>query len=256
MSIDDIYTTPEKAIEELKRRWDDDALKTKIENYFKGNIPKPFLKGPKRISASHVATPNWFMFNFYTKTKEMGLKPIVFEYLDDIFVTTNYDKASLGKMVFYHGRDVHGDMLTSSKHVIDLSGKNEKKRIRDIETVWGENLVDFHHRATNEFYEGIEVYDGSTWYHEMGKKSSEYYKYVFALYIRNGILFENFLLNNNFEKKFVEEVIMPAFEHVRKEFGMKPLIVPLIPRKEEDSKYWWCYPTFVKILVNRKLGKK
>ncbi len=256
MNIDDIYTSLEEAKEEIQRRWNDKGLEKKVEKYLKGKIPKPFLKEPKGICTSHVASPNWFLFNFYIKTKEAGLKPVVFEYLDDMFVTTNYDKASLGKMVFYHGKDVHGDMLTTSKHVIDLSGKNEKKKIRDICTLWDENLVDFHHRATDEFYEGIEVFDGSEWYHDMGRKPIDYYKYVLALYIRNGILFENFLLNSNIERKFIHDVLIPAFEFVKKEFGLKPLIVPLIPRNEEETRYWWCYPAFIKILVNRKIGKK
>ncbi len=251
MNIDDIYTPLEEAKEEIWKRWEDKDLEKKVNEYLVGNIPEPFLKEPRGICTSHVATPNWFFFSFFDKTKEIGLKPIVFEYLDDLFVTTNFDKASLAKMVFYHGKDDHGDMLTSSRHVIDLGGKNEKKKIKELCTLWGENFVDFHHRATNEFCEDVEIYDGSEWYHKMGKRPSDYYKYVLAFYLRNGILFENYLLNEK-EEKFIKNVLIPAFEFVKNEFGIKPLIVPLAPRNEEDSRYWWSYPEFIKILINRK----
>jgi hypothetical protein len=248
MEIDKIYTTLEEAKAEIQRRWNDPELKRKVDEYLKGNIPEPLRDEPKAISTAHIATPNWAFYRFWEGAKSIGLKPLAFEYTDDLFVTTNYDKASLAKMVFYHGKDDHANMITSHRHIIDLTGKNEKKKINTIETTWGENFVDFHHRALHAFYSGVEIYDGSPWYHAMGNNAKEYYKYVLALYIRNGVLFENFMLSKK-EGVFTKEIFLPAFEFVTKTFGVRPLIVPIWPHHESDNKYWWCYPQFVKILL-------
>ena len=251
MTLDDIYTPLEEAKKELEKRWNDKELKNKVGEYLEDNIPLIIRDEPKAICTFHVATPNWAFFHFWEESNRADLKPLVFEYLDDLFVTTNFDKASLAKMVFYHGKNDHGDMITSHENVIDLGGRHEKKKIKDIETVWGENFVDFHHRAIKTFYENIEIHDGSDWYHKMGRNPTEYYKYVFALYIRNGILFENYLLTSK-EKKFTEEILLPAFEFVWNKFGVKPLIVPISPQNEADKKHWWCYPEFIKILIGGK----
>jgi hypothetical protein len=251
MNVNDIYTPLSEAKAELERRWNDPELRKKVEEYLGDNLPLPFHGEPRALCTFHVATSNWAFFHFWKASQEINLKPLVFEYTDDLFVTTNFDKASLAKMVFYHGRNDKNEMITSSHHIIDLCGKNEKKKIKDVETLWGEGLVDFHHRTLNTFYEDLEIYDGSDDYHKLGKNPKEYYKYIFAFYIRNGILFENYLLTSK-EKKFTEEVLLPAFEFVWKKFGVKPLIVPLTPQNEADGKHWWCYPEYIKTLLGNK----
>jgi hypothetical protein len=85
----------------------------------------------------------------------------------------------------------------------------------------------------------------------MGKKPIDYYKYILALYIRNGILFENYILNDKNEKKFIEDVLIPAFLSVKKEFNLKPLIVPVSPMEEECDKKWWCYSKKVKDFIDK-----
>jgi hypothetical protein len=251
MNLDEIYTPLEEAKKELEKRWNDKELKKKVDEYLGDNIPIPITSEPKAICTFHVATPNWAFFHFWEASQQIKLQPLVFEFIDDLFVTTNFDKASLAKMFFYHGIDDHGDMLTSSRHVIDLGGRHEKRKIKDIETLWGENFVDFHHRALKTFYEEVEIFDGSGHYHRFGANPKEYYKYIFAFYIRNGILFENYLLTNK-EKEFTEEVLLPAFEFVWKKFGVKPLIVPITPQNEAAKKHWWCYPEFIKMLLGKK----
>jgi len=250
MNVNDIYTPLSEAKAELERRWDDPELKKKVEEYLGDNLPLPLRGEPRALCTFHVATSNWAFFHFWKASQEINLKPLVFEYTDDLFVTTNFDKASLAKMIFYHGRDDNNKMITSGEHIIDLGGKNEKKKIREIETLWGESLVDFHHRTLNTFYDNLEIYDGSDDYHKLGKNPKEYYKYIFAFYIRNGILFENYLLSSK-EKKFTEEVLFPAFEFVWKKFGVKPLIVPITPQNEADGKHWWCYPEYIKTLLKK-----
>lgn len=244
----DFYTPLEEAKKEIKRRWADKNLEKKVAKFLKGNIPEAFTSEPRAISTIHVATPNWELLQFRDEAKEVGLKPLVFEFLDDLFITTNFDKASLARMVFYHGKDSHGNMMTTSRHIIDLTGREEKKKIKEIKTLWGENFVDFHHKIFKTQCRGIEVTDGSKYYQKMGHNAKEYYPYILALYIRNGVLFENYLTNKH-EKKFLDQVLFPAFELVKKEFGLKPLIVPISPQDEADNKYWWCYPEAIKTFI-------
>jgi hypothetical protein len=248
MNLDYIYTPLEEAKKEIWKRWNDKELAKKVEKYLNGHIPHVLNDEPKAISTSHIATPNWAFLHFWMSSLKVGLKPVAFEYTEDKFVTTNYDKASLAKMIFYHGKDDNGKMLTSSKHAIDLTGKEEKKLIKEIKTLWGENFVDFHHRVLNSYYKDIEIHDGSDWYHKMGKNAEEYYKYVLALYIRNGILFENFSLVKS-EGRFTREILIPAFEDVYREFGLKPLIVRIYADDEGDHKYWFYYPEFIKMML-------
>jgi hypothetical protein len=251
MNLDDIYTPLEEAGREIRRRWEDKELEKKVNEYLGDGLPFTVREEPKAFCTFHVASPNWAFFHFWEEAQKIKMKPLVFEYLDDLFITTNFDKASLAKMIFYHGQDDHGDMLTSNRHVIHLDGRHEKKKIKDIETLWGENFVDFHHRSLKTFYEDIELFDGSDHYHRFGKDPKEYYKYIFAFYIRNGILFENYLLTSK-EKKFTEEILLPAFEFVWKKFGVKPLIVPIVPQNEAAKRHWWCYPEFIKMLLKKK----
>ena len=251
MDINEIYTPLEEAREEIKKRWADKKLEKKVSEYLNNNIPEILKKEPRAISTAHIASPHWAFFHFWEEARKIGLKPLAFEYLEDIFITTNFDKASLAKMVFYHGKNDRGEMILSSEKIIDLTGKEEKKKICDIMTLWGESLVDYHHRALDTFYGEIDLFDGSVWYKSMGKCAKEYYKYILALYIRNGILFENFLLTKS-EKKFTEGILLPAFKEVYEYFGIKPLIVPVAPVDEADNKYWWCYPEFIKMTINNK----
>nr|HRZ30544.1 hypothetical protein [Candidatus Paceibacterota bacterium] len=252
MKIEDLYTPLEEAREEIKRRWADKDLEKKVTEFLKGKIPEAFLSEPRAVSTTHVATPNWALLEFRNRAQELGLKPLVFEYLEDIFITTNFDKASLARMVFYHGRDDHGDMMTTSRQAIDLTGKEEKKKLKEIKTLWGEDFVGFHHKIFDSYCLGVEIADGSSFYHEMGQYSKKYYPYILALYIRNGVLFENYIANKH-EQKFLDEVLFPAFELVQKEFGLKPLIVTIAPQNEADNKYWWCYPEFIKNLIPKKV---
>ena len=250
MTIDDMYMSIEEAKEEIGKRWDDKELEKKVVEYLNGCIPSVFEKEPKAVSASHVATPNKSFFRFLEDSKKVGLKPVAFEYTDDKFITTNFDKAHLAKMFFYCNKKNNENNFTRTYSVIDLSGKEEKKHIKEIKTIWGENFVDFHHRILNFFNKDVEIYDGSDWYHKMGESAKDNYRYVLALYIRNAILFENFSTTKS-EDKFSQEILFPAFEYVYNNFGLKPLIVPLYSKNDPEYKYWSYYPELIKNLLNK-----
>ena len=183
---------------------------------------------------------------FYEKNKEIEINPIAFEYLDDIFITTNHGKSCLGKMVFYKGLDKNHRPVTSSIYSIDLTGVNENKIFKDIKTLWGENFVDFHHRILKKKYD-IDLFDGSEWYKKMGGKPELFYRSYIALFTIKNVLFED--MEAGREEKFFNDIIFPAVEFVKKEFGLKPLIMPMNVLNDWNNIYWWSYPEDVKKLV-------
>jgi hypothetical protein len=244
--MDDIYSTEEEVKEELKRRWADKDLEKKLFDFLNGNIPEPFLNEPRAILPRQLATPDNEYKTFYNKAIKLGIKPLSFEFHDDVFITTNHGKACLGKMVFYHGVDKNSKPITTSVHSIDLTGINENKPLRDISTLWGENFVDFHHRILKKNYD-TELYDGSWWYKINGGEAKKYYIYYIALLTIRNVLFEN--LETGREDKFFNDVFFPALEYVKKYFGLKPLIMPIAPADDIDNKYWWCYPENIKSMI-------
>ena len=211
--MEDIYSTEEEVKVELKKRWNNPELTKKLNDFLGGNIPEPFLKEPRAVLARQLATPDNEYKTFYEKATKLGIKPLNFEFLDDVFITTNHGKACLGKMVFFKGPN----LPTTNLHSIDLTGVNEKKPLKNITTLWGENFVDFHHRVLRKNYD-TELYDGSEWYKKMGGEAKKYYIYYIALLSIRSVLFEN--LETGREDKFFNEVFFPALDYVKKEFGL------------------------------------
>jgi len=257
MTLDDIYTPPEEAKEELMRRWEDKELRKKAEEFIGHTdlLPDYFFEKPHAISIEDLASPNLSTFNFRESAKKIGLDPLHFEFLEDIFVTRNLDKSALGKMRFYHTKDDNGDLVTSVERVIDMSGTEERKKFTDIKTLWGDSFVDFHHRIFFDCFPNAKVFDGSKWYEENGKKAKNYYENIFAMCLCHGILFEAFFYDS-YEEKFTNEIVIPSFKKIVEHFKVRPLITKLIPMQHVpitiNDKYWWCYPEYIKIKIREK----
>ncbi len=250
MNTDDIYTPLKEAEEELKKRWENKELREKMEKFLgRDNLPVYFFDKPHAISIDDVATPNLYCWTFIDKANNINLDTLHFEYLEDIFITTNHDKASLAKMSFYHGLDDEGNMIKTIKRLINLNGSEEKKKINEIKTLTGEYLVDLHHRLMLKNFPDAKIFDGSNWFKSKGGSAKNYYKHVLAMAICNGILFDNFL-NYGYESSLVNEILFPAFKEVESEFGLKPLIVSVAPTDKELAKHWLAYPEFIKILLD------
>lgn len=47
---------------------------------------------------------------------------------------------------------------------------------------------------------------------------------------------------NKEEGRFSKSVVFPAFRQVVADFGLKPLIVQLVPHDVASDIYWRCYP--------------
>jgi len=241
MNLDDIYTPIEEAKEEIWRRWDDKELEKKVEKFLRHDIPDFLVDGPKAYLARHVASLNFEFLRFMDLANNIGMKFATIECLDDKYISTNSLKRLLGKMFFYTGTNKNGDNVCVSQKVIDFDN-SEGKCIKDIETVVGKKLVDLHHDILCEEFPHIRstIKDISRWVNANGKTPDVFYPRFLAFFLRNGILFENFLLNKE-EKKLTENIIIPAVVMLKKEFGLKPLIVGLLPKETEDDQSWYHY---------------
>jgi len=247
----DFYASLEEAKNEIWSRWRNLALRKKVADFI-GSVPSPFQEAPKAVLDRNIATPNFEYFHFLKLAESASIAPLVTEYIGDKFVTLNFDKLGLGKMPFYKGRDKKKRILFECKSIIDCT-KYQGKPFGEIKTFWGEHLVDFHHRLLPTRNGGFSFFDASAWYKSNGGNAERYYHNYLALFICNGILFENFITNEEEEERFSKSVVYPAFRQVSQHFGLKPLIVPLYSEDKATDIYWRCYSPEIKAIVSEKL---
>lgn len=254
---DFIYTPLEEAVSEFKKRQGDIQLTKIIESDLKTIIPSILKENECMILSRPVATPNYEFRRFISIGDTLEFKPIVWEYTDSKFVPQNETKYALARMGFFNGKGKKGGMKINYANVINIQNSSGKK-ISEIETVWKENLVDFHHNLfIKEGYipqKNIFYYNASDWYRESGNNALECYPHFLALFLKHGILFENFLLDVK-EYNFTKDIFLPAFLNVFKKTGLKPLIVALEPTQIEGDRFWSCYPNNLESDVKDLISK-
>lgn len=250
-----VYTPLAAAFEELKKRREDEGLEKKILKMLGGGIPEPLQKEPRAVIFRHVATPNYENRRFISLVEGFEeLKPLFWEYYSDKFTSNNECKRTLGKLFFFKGKGKNGGLKIDSTNIIDFNNYNGHP-ISSIKTLWGQNFIDFHHEFFRSCFRDMTdtFFDSSEWFKLNGKTAQGYYKSFLTLFIRNGILFENFLLDER-EKSFTENVFMSAFIDIHNELGLKPLIVALEPTNIEGNQFWLCYPGENEKYVEAKLN--
>jgi hypothetical protein len=252
MNLDEIYTPLEEAREEIKRRWEDKELRKKVEDFLRGDIPDFLQDSPKAYLARHISSLNFELLRFEDMANDSGLEFVLSEYLDDKYISLNILKHHLGKMFFYTGIDKNGNKICTPQKVIDFN-KADRKVIKDVETVTGRKLVDLHHAILQEEFPNINfnIKDVSEWVNRNGGDPKLFYPKFLALFLRNGILFENFLVNEE-ERVMTENVIIPAITELREKFGIKPLIVRLAPKETEHDIFWYYYNKHIKKYIHDK----
>jgi hypothetical protein len=122
--------------------------------------------------------------------------------------------------------------------------------------VWGEPFVEFHHALLLEHYPIFKdrILDISDWLTEASPNAAGYYKRFFSLFLKHGILFENFLLTDE-ETPFMRQVVLPALIELYAATGKKPLIVNLGPFGYEADQFWISYPPVLQATVDKRLGR-
>lgn len=248
-----VYFPLEDAVKELLERQKDPELQEYVERALHAGVPEIMRGKPNLALFRHVATPNFEIHRFAQIADAFpDFNPIIFEYLEDKFADVNEWKYFLGRPRFYKGQNHKGEPIFVNEPIIDFTQSNGKK-ISSLTTHWGEGLVDMHHRLfrTQFPHLGASLHDLSGWLHQIGSSAKQYYKSFFSLFLRDGILFENFLPNGK-EFTFTRDIIVPALLEIKKESGYKPLIVALEPTDIEGDHFWLSHPAkHRKILRNK-----
>jgi hypothetical protein len=90
----------------------------------------------------------------------------------------------------------------------------------------------------------IEFFDASEFLARSGGRGRKYYEYYLALFICHGVLFENYPLSGEYAE-YTRDVFLPSYKKVSKFFGLKPVIVRMVPTEAEDDIHWRHYPKIV-----------
>ena len=250
-AFDYLYTEPHLALWELRQRRGENALKESVRRNL-GPSAKEILKKfnqPRAVFFRQVATPTHETIRFLKLAKQMNLKPLILEYHDDKFVSSeNRSKRLLGKMPIYQYTGLDGRDMVEYERVCDFNVSTGKK-FRDVVCLNGEGLIPFHHRlfrALTGLNPKTYCFDASDWFKSAGKRAEAYYEQFLTLFIRDGILFENYMPLRS-ESAFSKTIVLPTFEKLKNLYGVAPLIVRLLPENGEMRQFWDSYP--------RKIGK-
>ncbi len=246
-----VYTPLSEALRLLEERQKDPVLMAKIEKLLNGDIPEVLRNKKCGVQFRQIATPNNDCKHFVKITKENNLVPIFWEYFDDKFTSNNEFKHSLGQLRI--GKKVNKeDIFPVEKITVVDFNKFNGKKLKDVNVLWGESLIDFHRNLfTNEGFnlKDFIFYDSSLWFHNNGEKAEKYYVNFFLLFVCHGILFENFLTTNDKEGDFTKNITLPAIEKIINLTGVKPLIVPIGSLDMENDVHWISYHSKVKTLI-------
>lgn len=249
-----VYTPWQEALKELERRQSDPSIGVYLDHTLPHGVPET-LRGKKIMALfRHIATSNYEIHRFMMVADSLGeLEPVILEYLDDKFNDRNEGKYFLGKLCFHKGTNKNGEAIWESVRIIDFNASNNKP-ISSLHTSWGESFVGFHHDLFRQSFpkhtQGM--LDLSDWLRSIGG-AREYYKAFLSLFLRGGILFENFY-PNGVETQFTRDVVLPSIMEITKETGMKPLIVTLAPTEIEGDQFWQSHPYREKSLIEERIA--
>jgi len=252
-----VYTTVDQAVKELEWRKSNYSIRQYINKNLPTAIPQDFEGEKNAVLGRQLASPNFELMKFSADTDKLtGFKKTVIVKHNDKFTPgINETKYHLGKIVFKRSNSFNEN--TKSIMAVDFN-KYAGKQMSEVETTWGQNLVDFH----NELLEyGIEKegngkinqFEGSEWLTQLGRNAKEYYPKLLLLFLQNGLLFENFLMKEKAEATFTKEVFLPAFMKIIEETGVKPLIISFLPIESEGNNLWNYYPEEYFKFVRNKL---
>lgn len=241
----DIFVQQRHALSELMQRRTNLKLKRQITRDLDpaGRVLLSRLRRPSAILFRQVASPTQETLRFLTTVKHMGLQAFILEYSGDKFVSAgNSFKRALGKMPIYRQMATDGREIVHYRTIVDFNSYVGKP-LSDVRCKNGESLIDFHHNLmqkvvkfdTNRF-----CLEATPWFQSSGGNALGYYEQFLMLFIRDAILFEEVLPTAS-EEQFARDVIIPAFTSVTEKFGLKPLIIELIPKNKSGRIYWDSY---------------
>ena len=236
-AIDALYTPLEEALELLRQRRADEKLRAVVADFHRAHPPDFLPDVPCAFWTRHISTPNREFELFAATVSTTGLQPLCLEYTDDIFVARNRDKYRLCRPFF----EVRPSHFRGLPIMADFGF--DGRRLCDFRLVNGMSLPEFHHALLLRAFPSFEYHlrDYSQWFSAARQNGALYLHYL-ALFICDGILFENFIAADPEEWRFARERMLPSFAKVIETFGVKPLIVPLLPRETEHDEHWRSHP--------------
>lgn len=238
--IKNIYSTIEEIELELPQRLANTDLRERVSKAF--SVPPSFIENTDSQYAfvsRPVITPNQEIKMFIETIRHFPLTPKLLEY-PGTFVLHNKEKRGLAEIRAHTHNKEQGH--NPSFRIVDFR-EWEGCDITKITTNKGERLIDAHHKIFEDVYPnlGPHIIDFSEWFNSSRKRPGLYYFEYLCLFLRNGVLFENFLHNDKRESYFFKEKILPSFNRIVDEFGIKPLIFPLLPIDDEKNSDWLTY---------------
>jgi hypothetical protein len=250
------YTTLSEALFELQRRRKDEKLVSEVETYLNGDMLESFHAGPVLYFARHVATPNKETLAFLGLGQHLDMRCVIGQDSNDIFVTHNTLKRSLGKMPIVKGYSKTNDEIIEYVTIVDFN-KWQGCRLGEIQTLSGVNLINFHNSLFEEIRKDklFMIRDDALWIdrNERGNLLEHYKKHL-ALFIVHGILFEYFPKHDTAEQRMVSEVLAPAYDFIRARFGVTPLITPPVTPSQELVCNWEAYPEMLLKYAKKQKG--
>src|SRR3990172_5778512 len=139
-----VYTRFGEAVRLLRERQSADMF-SEVERDGLVEIPEVLQRNGVAVLFRQIGTPNHEMKRFLQLTSEYSLTPVVWEYLADKFVPGNAMKYAWGRLGFYKGLGRNGGLKIDYLNVIDFNSA-DGVALRDVQTLWGQPLVEFHHR--------------------------------------------------------------------------------------------------------------
>lgn len=244
-----VYTPLPEALRILEERRKDPILVAKVEKLLNGHVPRIFKENKCGIMARQLATPNYDSRTFLSTVKENGLYPVFLEYFEDKFTSNNQYKHSLGQLQIQNENNKNNNECIEKITIIDFNKSNGKK-IKEVKTLWGESLIDFHKKLFTSYGLNDEVnfFNENDWYKKnINEKPEDFYINFFLLVTCFGILFENFLISgDDNEINFTKNIVLPALKKVTEISGLKPLIVPVGDLDVETENFWLYHLPIVK----------
>ena len=246
-----MYVNAQTARTTLQQRRENPDLLLQVQEEL-GELPAFLAQGPRAILARHLASPNFEFHIFSARARQTGLPVACPLYLEDRFCERNPDKLALARPTFFLGQGRKGGDKSRSYRIIDQARWQEQP-LAEIRTLWGESFAGFHQRLLQRHFPGVETGDASAWLQRMGGRPSRFWPRLLSLFVGHGILFENFHSSGP-ETEFTRNIIRPSIRQVEERFGLRPLIVPLLPLAQESQTYWSWYPSLLEEEVRSGLS--
>lgn len=250
-----LYTPELEVLDELERRSSDTELSQKIVRSVKvTDSIQTLLDGGCLVMFRQVVTPLHEILHFSNLAKNLNLKPVIIEFHADKFVSTgNFYKKSLGKLPIHVKSTRNNHDVYEYTTIVDFNS-NVGKPFKDIKTVKGESLIDFHHELftyiTNVEVANISL-ECSDWFDHYKSNAAEYYEPFLTCFTQKNVLAEVFLWGKQ-HGEFTKKIVTPAFNRVKQKTGYAPLILNYQPIGEQDRIYWDCYPNQTNDFLERK----